>query len=90
MENKNKCTQTTFQWKYDVEIIVKTNCLRLYLTSVQGALSSLSTAEQMGRNFSAGTPHISNIASNSFRWFNLIKNFPTGSSERISDATVMT
>jgi hypothetical protein len=60
------------------------------LTSAHGALSSLSTAEQIGRNFSAGTPHISNIASSNFLWFNLIKNFPTGSSERISAATVMT
>jgi hypothetical protein len=59
-------------------------------TSAQGALSSLSTAEQIGRNFSAGTPHISNIASSSFLWFNLTKNLPTGSSERISAATVIT
>ena len=38
----------------------------MILTSAQGALSSLSTAEQIVRNLSIGTPQISKIASNNF------------------------
>ena len=33
-------------------------------------LSNLSILEQIVLNFSGGTPHISNIPSNNFRWFN--------------------
>ena len=62
----------------------------MILTSAQGALSSLSTAEQIVRNLSIGTPQISKIASNNFLWFNFIKNFPTGNSDKISAATVIT
>ncbi len=35
----------------------------------QPTLSNLSTAEQMDRNFSSGTPQTANIPSNNWRWF---------------------
>jgi len=39
------------------------------LENISVTLSSLSTAEQMARNLSSGTPHTENRPSNSCLWF---------------------
>lgn len=59
-------------------------------TVLHSSLSSLSMAEQMGRNLAAGTPAMSSTASSSPLWFSLMVNSPMGREDSTSDTTVMT
>jgi len=56
-------------------------------TAAQGSLSSLSMAEQMGRNLAAGTPHVRIIASSSRRWLSLMRKRPMSSAASASAST---
>ncbi len=56
-------------------------------TAAQGSLSSLSMAEQMGRNLAAGTPHTRIIASSSRRWLSLMRKRPMSSVPSASAST---
>ena len=54
------------------------------LTASQGSLSSLSMAEQMVRNFAAGTPHKLIMPSSSRLWLIFTVKTPRSKSSRIS------